>query len=217
MKFFVDTAEVDAIAELNDLGMVDGVTTNPSLIMKSGRDILEVTKEICGMVSGPVSAEVVATEADDMIAEGRKLANIAENIAVKVPLTWAGLKACKVLSGEGNMVNVTLCFSANQALLAAKAGATFISPFIGRLDDLNIDGIEVISDIRQIYDNYGFETQILAASIRSANHMSQCALIGADVATAPPNVIKAMANHVLTDKGLDGFMKDWAKTGQKIL
>ncbi|MGR3660467.1 MAG: fructose-6-phosphate aldolase [Paracoccaceae bacterium] len=217
MKFFVDTAEVDAIAELNDLGMVDGVTTNPSLIMKSGRDIMEVTKEICGMVSGPVSAEVVASEADDMIAEGRKLAKIAENIAVKVPLTWAGLKACKVLSGEGNMVNVTLCFSANQALLAAKAGATFISPFIGRLDDLNIDGMELISDIRQIYDNYGYETQILAASIRSANHMSQCALIGADVATAPPNVIKAMANHVLTDKGLDAFMKDWAKTGQKIL
>jgi transaldolase len=217
MKFFVDTAEVDAIAELNDLGMVDGVTTNPSLIMKSGRDIMEVTKEICGMVSGPVSAEVVAIEADDMIAEGRKLAKIAENIAVKVPLTWAGLKACNVLSSEGNMVNVTLCFSANQALLAAKAGATFISPFIGRLDDLNIDGLDLISDIRQIYDNYGFETQILAASIRSANHMSQCALIGADVATAPPNVIKAMANHMLTDKGLDAFLKDWAKTGQKII
>ncbi len=217
MKFFVDTAEIDAIAELNDLGMVDGVTTNPSLILKSGRDIMEVTKEICDLVSGPVSAEVVSLEADDMIAEGRKLAKIADNIAVKVPLTWAGLKACNVLSSEGNMVNVTLCFSANQALLAAKAGAAFISPFIGRLDDINIDGLDLIADIRQIYDNYGFETQILAASIRSANHMSECAKIGADIATAPPGVIKAMANHVLTDKGLDGFMKDWAKTGQKIL
>ena len=217
MKFFVDTAEVDAIAELNDLGMVDGVTTNPSLIAKSGRDILEVTKEICDMVSGPVSAEVVALEADAMIAEGRKLAKIAENIAVKVPLTWDGLKACKVLTDEGNMVNVTLCFSANQALLAAKAGATFISPFIGRLDDINLDGLELISDIRTIYDNYGFDTQILAASIRSANHMSDCALIGADVATAPPNVIKAMANHVLTDKGLAAFLKDAEKADIKIV
>jgi len=217
MKFFVDTADVAAIKELNDLGMVDGVTTNPSIILKSGRDILEVTREICSIVSGPVSAEVVATGADDMIAEGRKLAAIADNIAVKVPLTWAGLKACKVLSGEGRMVNVTLCFSANQALLAAKAGATFISPFIGRLDDINLDGLELISDIRQIYDNYGFETQILAASIRTANHVAQCALIGADVMTAPPAVIKAMANHVLTDKGLEQFMADWAKTGQKIL
>ncbi|WP_071672910.1 fructose-6-phosphate aldolase [Nioella nitratireducens] len=217
MKFFVDSAEVDAIAELNDLGLVDGVTTNPSLILKSGRDILEVTKEICDMVDGPVSAEVVALEADAMIAEGRKLADIAENICIKVPLTLDGLKACRVLSGEGHKLNVTLCFSANQALLAAKAGATYISPFIGRLDDQNIDGMELIADIRTIYDNYDFETQILAASIRSANHMKEAALIGADVATAPPAVIKAMANHVLTDKGLDGFMKDWAKTGQKIL
>lgn len=217
MKFFVDTADVAAIKELNDLGMVDGVTTNPSLILKSGRDIIEVTKEICNIVKGPVSAEVVALQADEMIAEGRKLAKIAKNIAVKVPLTWDGLKACKVLSGEGYMVNVTLCFSANQALLAAKAGATFISPFIGRLDDINIDGMDLIADIRLIYDNYDFKTQILAASIRSANHMSEAAKIGADVATAPPNVIKAMANHVLTDKGLDAFMKDWAKTGQKIL
>jgi len=217
MKFFVDTAEIDAIAELNDLGMVDGVTTNPSLILKSGRDIMEVTREICELVSGPVSAEVVATEADQMIAEGRKLAKIAPNIAVKVPLTWDGLKACKVLSGEGNMVNVTLCFSANQALLAAKAGATFISPFIGRLDDINLDGMELISDIRQIYDNYGYETQILAASIRTVNHAYQSAMIGADVMTAPPAVIKAMAKHVLTDKGLDAFLADWAKTGQNIL
>lgn len=217
MKFFVDTADTDAIRELNDLGMVDGVTTNPSLIMKSGRDIKEVTKEICEMVSGPVSAETVALDAEGMIAEGRELAKIAENITIKVPLTWAGLKACKVLSDEGRMVNVTLCFSANQALLAAKAGATFISPFIGRLDDINLDGMDLIADIREIYDNYNFETQILAASIRSANHMSEAAKIGADVATAPPSVIKKMADHVLTDKGLDAFLKDWASTGQKIL
>jgi transaldolase len=217
MKFFVDTADVAAIAELNDLGMVDGVTTNPSLILKSGRDIIEVTREICGIVSGPVSAEVVALKADEMIAEGRKLAAIAPNIAVKVPLTWDGLKACKVLTGEGYMVNVTLCFSANQALLAAKAGATFISPFIGRLDDINLDGLDLIGDIRTIYDNYDFKTQILAASIRSANHVKDCALIGADIVTAPPAVIKALASHVLTDKGLEQFMADWSKTGQKIL
>ena len=217
MKFFVDTAELDQIKELHDLGMVDGVTTNPSLIAKSGRDILEVTKEICDLVKGPVSAEVVALDADTMLAEGRKMAKIADNIAVKVPLTWAGLQTCKTLSDEGIMVNVTLCFSANQALLAAKAGATFISPFIGRLDDINLDGLELIEDIRTIYDNYGFKTQILAASIRTANHMSDCAKIGADVATAPPAVIKAMANHILTDKGLAGFMADVEKAGIKIL
>ena len=217
MKFFVDTAEIEAITELNDLGMVDGVTTNPSLIMKSGRDILDVTKEICALVSGPVSAEVTATDADTMIAEGRKLGEIAANITVKVPLTWDGLKACNVLTGEGKMVNVTLCFSANQALLAAKAGATFISPFIGRIDDLNLDGLDLIADIRTIYDNYGFDTQILAASIRTANHMSECAKIGADVATAPPGIIKAMANHMLTDKGLAAFLADIEKTGQKII
>lgn len=217
MKFFVDTADVDEIRKLHDLGMVDGVTTNPSLIKKSGRDIIEVTKEICSFVEGPVSAEVIALEADQMIAEGRELAKIADNIAVKVPLTWDGLKACKVLSDEGNMVNVTLCFSANQALLAAKAGATFISPFIGRLDDINTDGLDLIADIRTIYDNYGFDTQILAASIRSANHMSECAKIGADVATAPPNVIHAMASHVLTDKGLAAFVKDAEAAGIKIV
>lgn len=217
MKFFVDSAEIDQIAELNDLGMVDGVTTNPSLIMKSGRDIIEVTKEICSIVFGPVSAEVTATEAEKMIAEGRKLSEIADNIAIKVPLTWDGLKACKVLSGEGNMVNVTLCFSANQALLAAKAGATFISPFIGRLDDINIDGMDLIEDIRVIYDNYGFETQILAASIRTVNHVLESARIGADVMTAPPSVIKSLANHPLTDKGLAAFLADIEKTGQKIL
>jgi transaldolase len=217
MKFFVDSADVAAIAELNDLGMVDGVTTNPSLILKSGRDILEVTREICALVAGPVSAEVVALKAEEMIAEGRKLAAIAPNITVKVPLTWDGLKACKVLSGEGFMVNVTLCFSANQALIAAKAGATFISPFVGRLDDINLDGTELIADIRTIYDNYDFRTQILAASIRSANHVAECARIGADVITAPPAVIKGLASHVLTDKGLEQFLKDWAQTGQTIL
>ncbi|GHA51739.1 putative transaldolase [Amylibacter ulvae] len=217
MKFFADTAVVEEIAELNELGIVDGVTTNPSLILKSGRDILEVTKEICDLVAGPVSAEVVATTADEMIAEGRKLAKIADNIAVKVPLTWDGLKACKTLSSEGNMVNVTLCFSANQALIAAKAGATFISPFIGRLDDINIDGLDLIADIRTIYDNYNFETEILAASIRTVNHVSECARIGADVITAPPSVIKKLASHPLTDNGLEAFMNDWAKTGQNIL
>lgn len=217
MKFFVDTADIDAISELNDLGMVDGVTTNPSLILKSGRDIHEVTKAICDLVSGPVSAEVIALKSEDMIAEGRKLAEIASNIVVKVPLTWDGLKACKILSDDGLMVNVTLCFSANQALLAAKAGATFISPFIGRLDDLNVDGLDLIADIRTIYDNFGFETQILAASIRTANHMSECAKIGADVATAPPGVIKAMASHVLTEKGLEQFVKDATQAGIKIV
>lgn len=217
MKFFVDTADVPAIAELYALGMVDGVTTNPSLILKSGRDIIEVTREICALVPGPVSAEVVATEADAMIAEGLKLAEIASNITIKLPLTWDGLKACKHLTGKGFMVNVTLCFSVNQALLAAKAGATFISPFVGRLDDINMDGMDLIGDIRTVYDNYDFKTQILAASIRTPNHVTQCALIGADVITAPPAVIKALASHPLTDKGLDQFMKDWAKTGQKIL
>ena len=217
MKFFVDTADTDAIAELIELGMVDGVTTNPSLIHKSGRDIKEVIAQIAEMTDGPVSAETVATDYEGMVAEGHEVAKLGDNIAIKVPLTWAGLRACKTLTSEGHMVNVTLCFSANQALLAAKAGATFISPFIGRLDDLNMDGMDLIADIREIYDNYGFETQILAASIRSANHMSDAAKIGADVATAPPDVIKKMALHPLTDKGLDQFLKDWAATGQSIL
>ena len=173
--------------------------------------------DVAHIVEGPVSAEVATTEADAMIAEGRKLAEIADNIAVKVPLTWDGLKACKTLSGEGEMVNVTLCFSANQALLAAKAGATFISPFIGRLDDINIDGMDLIAEIRQIYDNFHFSTEILAASIRTVNHVKDCALIGADVATMPPDVIRKLAGHALTDKGLEAFLKDWAKTGQNIL
>ena len=217
MKFFVDTADVNSIRELNELGMADGVTTNPSLIMKSGRDIREVTREICAIVDGPVSAETVATDAAGMIAEGRELAEIASNIAIKVPLTWAGLRACRTLADEGRMVNVTLCFSTNQAILAAKAGATFVSPFIGRLDDINLDGMQLISDIRVIYDNFDFRTNILAASIRSANHMSQAALVGADVATAPPEVIKRMADHPLTERGLDAFLADWEKTGQKII
>lgn len=216
MQFFVDTADVAAIKELNDLGMVDGVTTNPSLILKAGRDITEVTREICEMVDGPVSAEVVAEKAEDMIREGKILAKIADNIAVKVPLTWDGLKACRALSDDGHMVNVTLCFSAAQAILAAKAGATFISPFIGRLDDIHIDGVDLIEDIRVIYDNYGYETQILAASIRTVNHIVEVGKVGADVITAPPAVIKSMAKHILTDKGLEQFDADWAKTGQKI-
>ena len=217
MKFFVDTADTAEIADLAESGLVDGVTTNPSLILKSGRDIIEVTKEICALVDGPVSAEVTATEAEAMVAEGIKLAAIASNIAVKVPLTWDGLKACKALTGMGHMVNVTLCFSANQALLAAKAGATFISPFIGRLDDIALDGMELIAEIRQIYDNYHFPTEILAASIRTVGHVKQAALIGADVSTVPPGVLRKLADHPLTDKGLEAFLSDWAKTGQKIL
>jgi transaldolase len=217
VKFFVDTADVAAIRELAETGMVDGVTTNPSLILKSGRDIIEVTREICGIVEGPVSAEVVATEAAAMIAEGRRLAAIAPNIAVKLPLTWDGLRACKALTAEGFMVNITLCFGVNQALLAAKAGATFVSPFVGRLDDINLDGMELIADIRTVYDNYRFKTQILAASIRSVNHVAEAARIGADAITAPPAVIKALAAHPLTDKGLAAFLADWEKTGQKLL
>jgi len=217
MKFFVDSADLDAISELNDIGLVDGVTTNPSIIAKSGRDFKEVIAEICKITEGHVSAEVVAMKADEMVQEGRTLRKIASNVCVKLPLTMDGLKACSVLSREGTPTNVTLCFSPNQALLAAKCGATYISPFIGRLDDLSLDGMELIEDIRTIYDNYGFETEILAASIRNANHVKECALVGADVMTAPPNVIKGLANHALTDKGLAAFMKDWEKTGQTIL
>jgi transaldolase len=217
MKFFVDTAEIDEIRELNTLGLVDGVTTNPSLVKKSGRDFIEVVREICEEVEGPVSAETVALDYEGMLAEGRKLAQLAPNIAIKVPLTWDGLKACRTLVDEGRMVNVTLCFSANQALLAAKAGATFISPFIGRLDDINLDGMELIRDVRTIYDNYGFETEILAASIRSVNHVSQAALIGADVITAPAGVLRKLADHALTEKGLAAFLKDWSATGQTIV
>ena len=217
MKFFIDTAEIDEIKGLIPSGLVDGVTTNPSLIMKSGRDFKEVVKEICDLVEGPVSAEVTAIEAPQMIEEGKTLAKIADNVCVKLPLTFDGLIACKALTSDGIDTNVTLCFSANQALLAAKAGATFISPFIGRLDDINIDGMDLIREIRVIYDNYDFRTEILAASIRSANHVKDSALAGADVATVPPGVIKGLAKHPLTDKGLQAFLDDWAKTGQNII
>jgi len=217
MKFFVDSADIDAIRELNDTGLVDGVTTNPSLIAKSGRDFVQVVTEIAAMVDGPVSAEVTATDAPTMIAEGRKLAKIADNIAVKVPLTMDGLKACKVLTGEGTMVNVTLCFSANQALLAAKAGATFISPFVGRLDDLGQDGMQLIADILEIYDNYTFGTEVLVASVRHPVHVLESARLGADVVTLPPDVLKKLADHPLTDKGLAAFLADWQGTGQSIL
>ncbi len=217
MKFFVDTAVVAEIKELNDYGLLDGVTTNPSLIAKSGRDFKEVIAEICALVEGPVSAEVAALDYDGMIAEGEHLAKIAKNVVVKLPLTLPGLKACRYFTSKGIKTNVTLCFSANQALLAAKAGATYISPFVGRLDDINLDGMELIREIRAIYDNYGFETKILAASVRTANHVKEAALAGADVSTIPASVIKGLANHVLTDKGLDQFSKDWKATGQTIL
>ncbi|NOZ33559.1 MAG: fructose-6-phosphate aldolase [Alphaproteobacteria bacterium] len=217
MKFFVDTALIDEIVELNDTGMLDGVTTNPSLIAKSGRDFKQVIAEICKIIAGPVSAEVAATDFAGMVAEGEVLAKIADNVVIKVPLTYDGLKACRHFTGAGIKTNVTLCFSANQALLAAKVGATYISPFIGRLDDTNIDGMELIADIRTIYDNYGFATQILAASIRGANHVSDAALSGADVATIPPGVLRKLYDHPLTDKGLAAFVKDWASTGQSIL
>lgn len=218
MKFFIDTADIDEIRDLAATGLLDGVTTNPSLVAKTGRDFFEAIKEICEVVDGPVSAEVVALDAEGMITEGRKLAELADNIAIKVPLTWDGLKACKALTSEGHMVNVTLCFSANQALLAAKAGATFISPFVGRLDDIHIDGMELIEEIRAIYDNYpDFETEILVASIRSANHVKEAAMIGADVATIPPGVLRQLVGHALTDKGIAAFMADWEKTGQKII
>ncbi len=218
MKFFAGTANIDEIHELAATGLLDGVTTNPSLIAKSGRNFIETVKAICAAVEGPVSAEVAATDAETMLAEGKKLAAIAENVAVKVPLTWDGLKACRKLSQDDIMVNVTLCFSANQALLAAKAGATFISPFIGRLDDVGEDGMSLIRDIRTIYDNYpDLGTEILAASIRHPRHITDAALAGADVATVPPAVLKQIINHPLTDKGLAQFLADWKKTGQSIL
>lgn len=217
MKFFVDTADVSEIKELAALGLLDGVTTNPSLVAKAGRDFKTLIAEICEIVPGPVSAEVAATDYDGMLREGRILAKIAKNVTVKVPLTWDGLKACRTLTGEGTMVNVTLCFSANQALLAAKAGATFISPFVGRLDDIGLNGIDLLREIRVIYDNYNeLTTQILAASLRTVNHVKEAALVGADVGTVPPAVLKALVKHPLTDKGLEMFLADWKKTGQKI-
>ena len=216
MKFFADTADAAEIRDLAETGLLDGVTTNPSLIHKAGRDFLEVVREICGIVDGPVSAEVVALDHDGMMREAEILRKLADNIAVKVPLTVDGLKTCKKLTGDGTMVNVTLCFSANQALLAAKAGATFISPFLGRLDDIGQTGMELIADIRLIYDNYDFETQILAASIRHPIHVFEAAKIGADVMTAPPAVIRQLFKHPLTDSGIAAFLADWEKTGQKI-
>lgn len=216
MKFFADTAEIEDIRKLADSGLLDGVTTNPSLVKKSGRDFIEVVTEIAKIVPGPVSAEVVATEHEGMMKEAEKLRRIADNITIKVPLTPDGLKTCKALSDDGTMVNVTLCFSANQALLAAKAGASFISPFLGRLDDIGQPGIELIADIRLIYDNYDFATEILAASIRHPIHVLEAAKIGADVMTAPPSVIWQLFKHPLTDAGLDAFTRDWAATGQKI-
>ncbi|UNE54061.1 fructose-6-phosphate aldolase [Bartonella machadoae] len=216
MKFFVDSANIEEIRELQNLSLVDGVTTNPSLILKSGRNILEVTKEICCLIDGPVSAEVTATQFENMMQEAAVLAKIADNICIKLPLTLDGLKACKALTSQGLKTNLTLCFSATQALLAAKAGATFVSPFIGRLDDCSIDGTELLHEIRTIYDNYGFATQILAASIRTVNHVKEAALSGADVATVPPAILKALVKHPLTDKGLQIFLEDWKKTGQNI-
>jgi len=218
MKFFVDTADIDEIRDLADTGLVDGVTTNPSLVAKTGRDFIEVVEEICKVVDGPVSAEVAATDCDTMIEEGRKLSKIADNIAVKVPLTRDGLKACRTLSQGGTMVNVTLCFSPNQAILAAKAGAKFVSPFIGRLDDIATDGMGLIEDIVDIYANYpDFTTEVLVASVRHPMHVVEAAKMGAHVATIPPAVMNAMFNHPLTDKGLAAFLADWEKTGQSIL
>jgi len=216
MKFFVDSANIDEIREVNALGLLDGVTTNPSLILKSGRQILDVITEICAEVEGPVSAEVTATNFNAMMREAEILTQLADNICIKLPLTLDGLKACKALTAQGHKTNMTLCFSATQALLAAKAGATFVSPFIGRLDDIGLDGLELIEEIRTLYDNYDFDTEILAASIRTVNHVKDCALIGADVATVPPAIFKSLAAHPLTDKGLASFLADWAKTGQTI-
>jgi transaldolase len=216
VKFFADTAEIADIKELAATGLLDGVTTNPSLIAKSGRDFKEVTKEICALVDGPVSAEVVALDHAGMMREAEILRKIADNVCIKVPMTMDGLKTCKALTDDGSMVNVTLCFSANQALLAAKAGATFVSPFVGRHDDNGFDGMELIGDIRLIYDNYDYRTEILVASVRHVIHVLQAAKIGADVMTAPPAVIRQLVKHVLTDKGIEGFLADWAKTGQSI-
>lgn len=218
MKFFVDTADVQEIRDLAATGLVDGVTTNPTLIAKSGRRILDVIAEICDIVPGPISAEVAATDYETMLAEGRKLAALRPNVAVKVPLTMAGLRTCKALADDGTKVNVTLCFSANQAILAAKAGASFVSPFVGRLDDVGQDGMELIGDIVSIFDNYPlFRTEVLAASIRHPMHVTEAARLGAHVVTMPPAVLRQMVQHPLTDKGLATFMADWQKTGQSIL
>ncbi len=217
MKFFVDTADTKEIADLVATGMVDGVTTNPTLVAKAGRDFIESLKDICAMVPGPVSAEVTATDVDGMIKEGERLARIADNIAIKVPLTWDGLKACRYFSSKNVMVNVTLCFSSAQAILAAKAGAAFISPFVGRFDDIGYNGMSLIGEICQIYKQYEyFNTEVLVASVRSPLHVVEAGKMGAHVCTLPPSVLRQMANHPLTDKGLATFLSDWQKTGQKI-
>ncbi len=217
MKFFVDTAEVNDIKDLINFGLLDGITTNPSLIAKSGRDFKEVIAELCTLTDTPVSAEVAALDTTGMIAEGEHLAAIADNVVVKLPLTLDGLRACAHFKREGIRTNITLCFSPNQALLAAKAGATYVSPFIGRLDDINLDGADLIRDIRSIYDNYGIETEIIAASIRSPNHITKAALVGSDIATIPPSVIRKLVMHPLTETGIENFLNDWNSTGQSIL
>lgn len=217
MKFFVDTADTAEIRKLTETGLVDGATTNPSLVMKSGGDFFETVKEICAMIDGPVSAEVTATEYQAMVDEGRKLADLADNVAVKVPLTEDGIRTCKTLSDDGLMVNVTLCFSPAQAILAAKAGAAFVSPFVGRLDDIGHDGMALIAEIVDIYENYDFQTEVLVASVRHVQHVVESGRIGAGVVTAPPNVLWQMFKHPLTDKGLAAFLADWEKTGQSIL
>ena len=217
MKFFLDGSDIGKIKKFSDLGLIDGVTTNPSIILKSGKNMIEVISELASIVSGSISAEVSALDSEKMVEEGIKLSQIAENVTVKLPITWDGLEACNTLSQKGISVNMTLCFSASQALLAAKSGAEYVSPFIGRLDDLNLDGADLISDIKLIYSNYNFSTKVLAASIRTINHVKQCALLGADVATIPIDIFEKLVKHPLTDSGLSQFTADWEKTGQSIL
>ena len=217
MKFFLDGSDIEKIKKFSDLGLIDGVTTNPSIILKSGKNMIDVISELASIVSGSISAEVSALDSEKMVEEGIKLSQIAENVTVKLPITWDGLEACNSLSQKGISVNMTLCFSASQALLAAKSGAEYVSPFIGRLDDLNLDGADLISDIKLIYSNYNFSTKVLAASIRTINHVKQCALLGADVATIPIDIFEKLVKHSLTDSGLSQFTADWEKTGQSIL
>jgi len=217
MQFFLDGSDIEKIKKFSDLGLIDGVTTNPSIILKSGKNMIEVISELASIVSGSISAEVSALDSEKMVEEGIKLSQIAENVTVKLPITWDGLEACNTLSQKGISVNMTLCFSASQALLAAKSGAEYVSPFIGRLDDLNLDGADLISDIKLIYSNYNFSTKVLAASIRTINHVKQCALLGADVATIPIDIFEKLVKHPLTDTGLSQFTADWEKTGQSIL
>ena len=217
MQFFLDGSDIEKIKKFSDLGLIDGVTTNPSIILKSGKNMIEVISELASIVSGSISAEVSALDSEKMVEEGIKLSQIAENVTVKLPITWDGLEACNSLSQKGISVNMTLCFSASQALLAAKSGAEYVSPFIGRLDDLNLDGADLISDIKLIYSNYNFSTKVLAASIRTINHVKQCALLGADVATIPIDIFEKLVKHPLTDSGLSQFTADWERTGQSIL